>query len=281
MAIDSNMAYRSASRLAFLLTFLLIVEVVIAAVTSLLMAGQIELIDAARAGATIPQTLAEAHDARQRILGSIAMPYSVVGQILFLVWVYRVNRNAWTIDARRMNYSPGWSVGWFLVPFANLVKPYSVMREIWQVSSRGSRQNGQPAPAAPLIGTWWVVTVIHGLMHFSPWQIITGRMLLADYYENHQFMADSLWRFSWGFLIAEISGIVANVLTIVIVVRITEFQDRRQFAIAPPALRCSPDVAAHFPAALSPQNLHPLGPVMGAAITSEGPPASALTIEHL
>ncbi len=184
MAINANVAYRSASWLAFVLTFLLIADIVVAAVTSLLMAGQIELMDAARAGATIPQALAEAHDSRQKMLGSIAMPLGVVGSILFLVWVYRVNRNAWTFGPTQMRHSPGWSVGWFLIPLANLVKPFSIMREIWLVSSRGTTPNGKPARAWPLIGSWWLVSTVCGMMHYSPWQIIVGRMLLADYHKT-------------------------------------------------------------------------------------------------
>jgi len=239
MPIDSKMAYRSASRLAVFVALLLIVEVVVAAITAFSIAGQIQLMEAARAGTTIPQAQAEAHDARQRLLGSIEIPTSVAAAIIFLVWVYRVSRNAQALEVKGMNYTPGWSVGWFLVPLAGLFMPYFVMREIWQVSSRGSTENGQLAPASPVLGTWWLIGAVYSMMHYSPWRIIAGPMQLVYFHKNH-VIANALWDFSWGLLITEIVGIAANVLTIVIVVRVTEFQEGRRIARTPGTVHFTP-----------------------------------------
>ena len=54
--------------------------------------------------------------------------------ILFLMWVYRANYNVRCLGARDLRFTPGWSVGWFFVPIANLWKSYQVMKEIWQAS---------------------------------------------------------------------------------------------------------------------------------------------------
>lgn len=232
MPIDSKMVYHSASRLALFVALVLIIEIVVAAVTAFSIAGQIHYMEAARAGATISQAQAEAHDARQQLLGSIEIPTTIAAAILFLVWVYRVSRNVWALEVNGMNYTPGWSVGWFLVPLAGLFIPYFVMREIWQASSRGSSANERLAPASPVLGAWWLVSIVYSMMHWSPWRIIAGPMQLAYFHEN-DVIAGALWEFSWGLLIAEIVGIVASVLTIVIVVRVTEFQEHRWIAMAP------------------------------------------------
>jgi hypothetical protein len=73
--------------------------------------------------------------------------------LLFMFWVYRANRNARALGARDMRYTPGWSVGWFFVPFANLVMPFKVMREIWQASSGPG--NPDARPSAAIVGWWW------------------------------------------------------------------------------------------------------------------------------
>ena len=47
-----------------------------------------------------------------------------------LMWVHRAYRNLPALGARDMAYSPGWAVGWWFIPFLNLVRPYQVVREI-------------------------------------------------------------------------------------------------------------------------------------------------------
>jgi hypothetical protein len=48
-------------------------------------------------------------------------------------WIYRTNANAHLLGGD-MTISPGWSVGWYFVPVANLFKPYEGMKETWFAS---------------------------------------------------------------------------------------------------------------------------------------------------
>lgn len=50
-------------------------------------------------------------------------------------WIYLTNANAHLLSDD-MTISPAWSVGWFFVPFANLVKPYQGVKETWRASHR-------------------------------------------------------------------------------------------------------------------------------------------------
>ena len=50
-------------------------------------------------------------------------------------FMYRAMRNLHTIGSKIADISPGWAVGWFFVPFANLMMPYRAMREIVEGSS--------------------------------------------------------------------------------------------------------------------------------------------------
>lgn len=67
---------------------------------------------------------------------------SVASGFLILKWVHRINANA-QLYSSEMNVSPGWNVGFFFVPIANLWKPFQGIRESWEVSDGlGSRVPG-------------------------------------------------------------------------------------------------------------------------------------------
>lgn len=75
----------------------------------------------------------------------------VVTIILVGRWIYRASRNAHAL-ASDLTITPGWAVGWFFVPFANLVRPFQAMKETWLASHYGSG-HGHAAPA--LLSVWW------------------------------------------------------------------------------------------------------------------------------
>src|SRR5262245_61248809 len=89
--------------------------------------GEFESESAAVAAAT-------ANDIRQGLIGLVQFIVVVTSAVLFLRWIHRANWNARALGAQGMEFSPGWSIGWYFVPFANLWKPYQAMREIWRAS---------------------------------------------------------------------------------------------------------------------------------------------------
>jgi hypothetical protein len=216
--------YRSTSTLAVCATLLFVALTIAEALAALSLVGQIELLDAARFGASIPPAQAEARDARNRLLGIIELALALAALIALLLWVYRANRNARALGAQGMTYSPGWSVGWFFVPFANLVMPYLVVREIWKASTPDAGEHWRQARVSPLFGSWWALSVARGMMHYSWWPVVIGKLRLAEI--ASQLSLKGLWDFSWGLLIAEVTGIAVSVLTVVVIVTITGLQER-------------------------------------------------------
>lgn len=73
--------------------------------------------------------------------------------ITFFRWIYRTNKNLGTLSGEQMVFTPGWSVGWYFIPIANLFKPYQVMKEIWNVSHKNQ------STTYPLIGWWWLLWI--------------------------------------------------------------------------------------------------------------------------
>ena len=73
--------------------------------------------------------------------------------ILVLQWIHRANYNARALGATRMEFTPGWAVGWYFIPIASFWKPYQAMKEICRASLRPSRWWEEKAPS--LLPLWW------------------------------------------------------------------------------------------------------------------------------
>jgi hypothetical protein len=82
----------------------------------------------------------------------------------FLGWVHRL-----TVVARgrgaRLEITPGWAVGWYFIPLANLVLPWKHLREV---------ARSLPAARLPPIDAWWAalvgVLVLTAAGSFEPFQ---------------------------------------------------------------------------------------------------------------
>jgi hypothetical protein len=68
-------------------------------------------------------------------------------------WIYRVACNVRALGARGLDDSPGWAVGWYAVPFMNLVRPLRAMTQIWLGSQAPTRWQKLGTPS--LLSLWW------------------------------------------------------------------------------------------------------------------------------
>jgi len=80
-------------------------------------------------------------------------------------WLYRAHANAIAADLAALEYTPGWAIGWYAIPIANLFKPYGAMKELWQASHREAIDSDQTAPG--LIWLWWLTWVFSSINSFS------------------------------------------------------------------------------------------------------------------
>jgi hypothetical protein len=80
--------------------------------------------------------------------------------VFFCVWLYRAYGNLRAFNSwSRPDYSPGWAVGGFFIPFVNLVLPYRAVREVWQKSVPPDPlvPASDPPASFPLWWTFWLV----------------------------------------------------------------------------------------------------------------------------
>ncbi len=78
---------------------------------------------------------------------------TLVTIVFFSMWIYRAAANIVAAGTIGFDYTPGWAVGWFFVPIANLFKPYAAMRQIWNASQGG--QADQLERPEGLLAIWW------------------------------------------------------------------------------------------------------------------------------
>jgi Domain of unknown function (DUF4328) len=86
--------------------------------------------------------------------------------VFFLMWLYRAHDNLRAFNAWvRPNYSKGWAVGSFFIPFVNLVVPYRAVKEVWQKSGPPDEALlSEPGPPAtfPVWWTFWLLASFAG-----------------------------------------------------------------------------------------------------------------------
>jgi hypothetical protein len=78
----------------------------------------------------------------------------IASAVVISMWIHRAHANLFAANLDGLEYTPGWSVGWFFVPFANLVKPYQAMRELYNRSHGLDDRHSAPSPSELII--WWV-----------------------------------------------------------------------------------------------------------------------------
>lgn len=105
---------------------------------------------------------AESSDNRQFVVGILQMAIYIIAGILILMWIYRANYNARRLGADDMEFTPGWSVGWYFIPIANLWKPYQAMKEIWKASADPQSWKTQSVPS--LLPWWWFFWIVSGML---------------------------------------------------------------------------------------------------------------------
>jgi hypothetical protein len=103
-----------------------------------------------------PDVLESLNSAAQTISGLCR----IGGVIAFLMWTHRVVSNARAFGTHLMTTTPGRAVGFWFVPFLNLVHGYRVVSETWQASDPESvREDGASLGSSTTPGIvlhWWL-----------------------------------------------------------------------------------------------------------------------------
>jgi Domain of unknown function (DUF4328) len=130
---------------------------------------QIGLLSGAQSGGRITHETALANDGREGLLSILYVLAYFLTSVLFLRWTYLVKKNAMALGASYLefDFSPGWSVGYYFVPLANLVAPYRALKETFQASHPEFRPHAQRlewSDPPKLLPLWWALWLANGFL---------------------------------------------------------------------------------------------------------------------
>lgn len=138
---------------------------------------------------------------------------SLVAAAAFVTWLHRARREAGRLGGA-LAWGPAWAVGGWLVPVANLVIPYLVVRDV-------QRASGPPRP--DLAGRWWAsVLAVVLLVLLAQWYgVLTSHgSALHRTPLDTRTVAYPLWA------AGAVMTVIAAVLSARVVRRITRAQQR-------------------------------------------------------
>ena len=214
---------RPTSRIADAVVALLVTQILLIGAEALALLYRIRIVERAREGHFV--TPAEVEQADNLVIASVVVwlvLFAVTG-IVWCVWQHRAQRNAIELAYGKLEFTPGWAVGWWLVPVANLFKPFQTVRELWKASHGG--YNGRVVATWSVIGWWW------GL-----WLSATVLQRYVARAGSTDTLSDFIRHDTWE-IVASGVIVVAAILAIMIVRSVVALQER---AIAPPLLGSLP-----------------------------------------
>ncbi|MFE5943738.1 DUF4328 domain-containing protein [Streptomyces sp. NPDC056480] len=148
---------------------------------------------------------------------------SLPTQIVFIIWFFRVRRNAGVFAPDLHRGGPGWAIGAWFVPIAQFWWPRSVAAGTWRASRRDPYGDGKEESLA-LLNWWWAVWIV---------SVLFGAFASAVYDDADR--ADEFWAGA-GLLVAWAAlDIVAAVLAILFVRRLTSMQHTKATGMIPAA----------------------------------------------
>jgi Domain of unknown function (DUF4328) len=107
-------------------------------------------------GAQVSKWAAERRDAKLPAYWVLQAGTFIVTGIVWLLWLHSSYGLLRHLGTKVTRFSPGWAVGYWLVPFVNLVRPYQILSEL-QV--RTGTLNATAKPKAQLyleVPAWWL-----------------------------------------------------------------------------------------------------------------------------
>lgn len=134
--------------------------------------------------------------------------------IAFLMWLNRSYKNMLAADIQGLMHSPGWTVGWYFIPFANLVKPYVVMKETYLASIYADTPNWKGQKPPRLLPIWWVLFILGN--------IISSTNASSSFETVRDYQVDAVV-----VMISEPMTTVSGILLLIIMNRITKSQNNK------------------------------------------------------
>ncbi|MBO0356616.1 DUF4328 domain-containing protein [Hymenobacter sp. BT186] len=158
-------------------------------------------------------TLDSLLDISQGLVSLVQLALIVAGFVVLIRWLRRAYVNL-QLAGQSTDYSDGWAAGAWFVPFLNLFRPYSIVREVWRGTQLQAFNRVQPHK---LLRVWWVVHILDSFLGNAAGRVAFRAETLPEL-ENS----------TWLSFFSNLLGIVAAILTALVVQRIAHFEEQMQ-----------------------------------------------------
>jgi len=160
MGADTRSRWRSTDGLRTALTGLFVLVVVVNLVGAIAYNHRIQVIDRFRSGTATVSDGQHADDL-VHVAGLVGLSMVLVIGVVFIVWQWRTAKNAEFLGRVDARYTPGWSIGAWFIPFANLAIPVMIMQDLWRASDPESpRDVWRQGRRSALVGWWWATMLV-------------------------------------------------------------------------------------------------------------------------
>lgn len=191
--------------------------VIVVDVISILFGGShYSLLDQAQAGGVTDVQL-QRSDLRIAFVSIAQVLVFIAAAVFFLRWFYRAYSNLEPLGAKSLRSRRRWAIGIWFVPILNLWRPKQLADDIWRASDPGRpvQQGGgwREAKVPALLGWWWA-------FYLLTWGVANYALRMeGDVADLGQEMKATA-----AYVVADVASIVAALLAIKVVTRLTERQ---------------------------------------------------------
>ncbi|MFB6818489.1 DUF4328 domain-containing protein, partial [Streptomyces sp. NPDC056347] len=109
--------------------------------------------------ATLDEDAATLADNLYGAAGALQSLATLATVVVFLIWFRRVRLNAEIFDRSMQRMRPGWAIGAWFVPIANLVLPRRIAGGIWTASAQTNTDGSWRHVPATVMNLWWGVWI--------------------------------------------------------------------------------------------------------------------------
>ena len=255
--------HRSLRGLATAITVLLGVAGAVALVDIPVLLNARSVVHDHTTGATFFATR-EVRDALDAVAGLLGLYFlvTVALAVVWMIWMWRAASNAQRYGRARQRFGPGFAIGGWFIPFANLVIPGLQMADIWRGSSPADgTAAGPPAPPTSLVWWWWIAFVIGRFSVLAvPGGVRLGRLYRLSELDTRITLS----------IVGDLFVVASALLAILVVLRITAAQESSMLAVsAPPTTMPPPSMP---PPSMPPPSAPPPSMPPPSAPPPAGPP---------
>jgi Domain of unknown function (DUF4328) len=170
----------------------------------------------------VTETQLDAFVDRQALVGLVQLGLYMAAIVVFIRWFSLAYRNLRPL-VTELRFGTGWAIGAWFVPILNLVRPKAIANDIWRASEPGADESWRQGRAPGFLGLWWAVFLLAG---------VVDRVSSRGYVEAET--VEELSSATGVFMLADGLSVVAGVLAILVVRRLTARQElhARRVALA-------------------------------------------------